>query len=201
MTIHRDRGAWMQTASGRKFYLFDPRPEEIHLEDLQHHLGHLCRFTGATRHFYSVAQHATEMALRLENEGHPLPILQWALLHDAAEAYLNDLARPVKQAVGLGTYRGAERRILEAVAQRFGLPAELPAEVRLADARMLFTERRDLLAPMQEPDEGWGMDLGEDIQPYEEPVKPWGPLLAQTMFLSVATRLGIRPVAPISSRR
>jgi 5'-deoxynucleotidase YfbR-like HD superfamily hydrolase len=59
----------------------------------------------------------------------------WGLLHDASEAYLIDLPRPLKQLSEFAAYREAERRLQRAVAARFGLPPDQPARVILIDAR------------------------------------------------------------------
>lgn len=187
------RGPWMQTFTGRKFYPLDPRPEEVFLEDIAHHLSMLCRFTGAVARFYSVAQHSVLVLHHLTDESVMVPgdVARWALLHDAAEAYLNDLNRPTKHAIGMQGYRAVEERVLEAVRQRFGLPPGLPPEVVVADSRMLFTERRDLVPAMQEDDSGWGMDLVHQ-EPYLETITVWAPPTAERMFLSTAARIGLR---------
>ncbi|KKL86801.1 hypothetical protein LCGC14_1941060, partial [marine sediment metagenome] len=58
MMVEKQRlGDWIQTASGTKVWPLDARVEEILLSDIAHHLSNLCRFTGACRKFYSVAQH------------------------------------------------------------------------------------------------------------------------------------------------
>ncbi len=51
-----------------------------------------------------------------------------ALLHDAPEYVIGDMISPFKAAIG-GDYRRVEARLHRAIHIRFGLPAELPAEL------------------------------------------------------------------------
>ena len=72
----------------------------------------------------------------------------WGLLHDASEAYLVDLPRPLKLLPEFAAYREAERRLQRAVAVRFGLPSDQPASVTEADDTMLWIEAHSLLGSM-----------------------------------------------------
>lgn len=130
----------IRTASGILFWPFDPRPEDIYLEDIAHHLSHLCRFTGASRRFYSVAQHSWLVSVLCAPED-----ALYGLLHDASEAYLNDIARPVKRRIELAGYRDAEHRLQAVIYRRFGLSAHVPASVKKADELALHAELRDLI--------------------------------------------------------
>jgi uncharacterized protein len=44
-----NRGPWFQTFTGRAFFPLNPRPEDVVLEDIAHHLANICRFGGAVR--------------------------------------------------------------------------------------------------------------------------------------------------------
>lgn len=160
---------WIGTASGRKFYPLDPKPEDVCIEDIAHHLANICRFTGATRAFYSVAQHCVVGSLFCEL---PLDFL----LHDASEAYLNDLARPVKHDVSLCGYRLAEMNLQHLLCQVFGLAWPVPPCVKQMDDRMCETERRDLMPPTPE----W--TLG--VEPLPHSITPWTPEIARQQFLN-----------------
>ena len=124
------------------FLPLDPDTRDIRLEDVAHALSLQCRFGGHCKHFYSVAEHC----LRVSRSCAPDTAL-WGLMHDAAEAYLGDLPAPLKDSsVKFGAlYRKAEVTLLSAVASRFGLPSEIPADVWRADAVVLATEVRDLM--------------------------------------------------------
>lgn len=179
------RGDWIQTYSGGAFYPFDPRPEDVHITDIAHALSQLCRYGGHSRVFYSVAQHSV-----LVSQHAPAPHKLWALLHDASEAYLVDVPRPIKRA--LPDYRAAEKRIMAAVCARFGLPAEEPPEVTLVDNRILADERKALLSPMSKvSDHEWGArepPLGIQISAVP-------PFVAREMFTDAFVALGGRVAA------
>ncbi len=133
------RGDWIQTAHGRQFWPIDPRPDEVFIDDIAHALSMLCRFGGHCLHFYSVAEHSVLLSRAAPPE-HKL----WALLHDAGEAYLVDVPRPLKPF--LAGYREAEDKIMLAICERFGLPAEMPAPLKDLDKRILFDERTQNMA-------------------------------------------------------
>lgn len=171
-------GSWIQVFSGRRFYPLDPRPEEVHIEDIAHALANTCRFTGHVREFYSVGQHA----VLVSTHSWPSHAL-WGLLHDAAEAYLVDLPRPVKQslrAAGLTVFDDLEARIMAAVCRRFGLADEQPESVTQADVLLLATEARDLMAPLAE---GWHHIPENGYPVLPERIVPVGPVEAEQMFL------------------
>lgn len=171
------RGSWMQVYSGRPFWPLDPRPEEVHVEDVAHALAYQCRFAGHVISApYSVAEHSVRCSWIVPPE-HALQ----ALLHDATEAYLVDVPRPLKPY--LTNYAEIEARLWTVIAERFGVPVELAAEVKLADEVMLATEKRDLMAPSELP---WG--------PLPEPlagrIVPWDVEVARGQFLARFAELG-----------
>ena len=109
------------TFSGLRFWPLDPNPEKILIADIAHALAHQCRFGGHASKFYSVAEHSVHVSqLCLPEDA------LWGLLHDASEAYLVDLPRPLKLLPEFAPYREAERRLQRAVALRFGLPPDQP---------------------------------------------------------------------------
>jgi hypothetical protein len=132
---------WIQTFTGRKVTPLDLRPEMIDLRDIAHSLAIQARFSGHTTAPSSVAQHSVLVSFYCD-EADAL----WGLLHDASEAYLIDLPRPLKALESIGRpYLEAEARAMAVICDRFGLPREMPPSVRLADDRALATEKRDLM--------------------------------------------------------
>lgn len=160
-------GGWFLTYSGRKFYPVDPRPEEICIEDIAHHLSLVCRFGGAVVEFYSVAQHS----LIVEEIK---PGLQ-SLLHDATEAYMGDMVRPLK--LSMPEYRAAEQNLWRVVCEKFALNPEMDCELKRADNVALVTEMRDLL---QKSDYPWSIRE----QPLERKITPMPPKAAELAFLN-----------------
>lgn len=130
--------AFVQTISGRLVDLYHPRPESIIWQDVAQSLGMLARFNGHTRCFYSVAEHSVRVSWRVPPED-----ALWGLIHDAAEAYIGDVVSPVKRLCP--ELYVVERRLLNVICDKLGLPRDMPASVLEADERMLATEARDLL--------------------------------------------------------
>jgi uncharacterized protein len=170
----RRHGAWMQTYTGKAYFTHDPDPKDVCIDDIAHALSMLCRFTGHTKRFYSVAEHSVHV-MQLVPVEHRLV----ALMHDATEAYLNDLSRPLK--MGLAEYKKIEELNWYAIAETFELELELPACVKEADATMVWLERRALMAPMEGPSD-WGLGKTEPkVYPDLGPMG-WSPANAKTRF-------------------
>jgi hypothetical protein len=165
---------WMRTYSGARVHILNPQPEEIRVEDIAHALSHLCRFCGHVPRFYSVAQHSVVVSDLLEDLGAPLAF--WGLLHDASEAYLHDLHRPLKRS--LPGYSELESRMMAAICDRFGLPRRMPEPVRHADNVALATEFRDLYGEPLVNCVAWGR-----AQPMETVIRPHCSEVAEDLFL------------------
>lgn len=167
---------WILTRSGRKFDLANPTADMVDPADIAHSLSMQCRFNGHTSSFYSVAQHCYLVADLVPAE-HQLH----ALLHDATEAYVGDLVRPLKEGMrnwanyhGLAcAYDVAEQQVWEAICERFDLDPRLPASVKHADLVALATEKRDLMPQHQEP---WPCLDG--ITPAPDRIHSWTPATA-----------------------
>lgn len=106
---------WIETSLGDQFWYTKDDTNGIELEDIAGSLSKICRFTGHCKFFYSVAEHSVNVALLL-----PKQKRLWGLLHDASEAYLADIASPVKQL--LPDYRKLEKQIMTRIAKKFDLP-------------------------------------------------------------------------------
>jgi hypothetical protein len=150
----------------------DPRPGDVCIEDIAHALANKCRYTGHCTKFYSVAQHCV---LGSRHTTEPLAVL----LHDAAEAYLPDVARPVKRY--LPGFAAIEETLMRVILVDLDvpLPSEaVQAEVDEIDLRMLATEHRDIMGPSPIP---WASIEG--VYPFGGNIAPWGPEVAESQFL------------------
>jgi len=139
-------GGWVQTYSGIQFWPEDPRVEDIDIYDIIHSLSNQCRYTGHTNEFYSVAQHSVICSLNIIPKH-----AKWALMHDAAEAYISDLASPIRKLCP--AHLDLEEKIQIVIAEKFGLELPVPKQITEMDWRVLATEKRDLLG--QSP-ASWG---------------------------------------------
>ena len=160
-------GHFMSTYSGRRFYPTDPRPSDIFIGDIAHALSNQCRFNGHVRQHYSVAQHSVLCSERVS-----IVNARWALLHDASEAYLGDVVKPLK--LSLPDYVKIESMVMKCICYTFGLPPEEPAEVKLVDRRLCASEARDLLGAE------WAESYAET---YLDKIVPWTPAIAELRFL------------------
>lgn len=163
--------SWILTHAGKHFDLTDPQPEMVDALDIAHGLANCCRFAGQSNWFYSVAQHSV-----LVSEIVPHEFALEALLHDAAEAYIGDITKPLKRL--LPDYRAIERRVDAAIRAAFDLPDHHSREVGEADLILLATERRDL---MIEDDREWDCLAG--IQPLAKHIRARNQNHAKAMFL------------------
>jgi hypothetical protein len=174
MTEQRN-GDWLQTATGKSFWPLDPRPEEICIEDIAHALSHQCRFNGHCNTFYSVAQHSIIVSRHCSIENR-----LWGLLHDAAEAYVCDIPRPLKPF--LSGYKEIETNISNVIADHFGLSRQMPDEVKRIDSAILADEANQIMAP---PPQDWFLPE----PPLNVTISPVGPLDAKYMFLEEFQKL------------
>ena len=173
--LDRRKGDYIQTFTGRKFWPLEPRPDEVCIDDIAHALSMLCRYNGHCLKFYSVAEHSVHVAQWLLDNGYPCETILAGLLHDATEAYVADVPRPLKQS--LPTYKDAENKVWRAIAARYGLDAELPAEVHEADNRILSDEIQQNMKPME-----W--HAGHD-DPLGVELEFWTPAQAEREFISM----------------
>lgn len=164
------------TYSGKFVNPLEIEPEDIDLIDIAHALSNLCRYNGHVEHFYSVAQHSVIVSRQFSDEH----LRRWGLLHDASEAYLGDVVSPLKYCGHYDFYLEAEERLMQVVAEKFGLSWPMPEEIDLADKKLRGPEMRDLKNYMPEYLNG------------DSPtIIPWLPHSAKSTFLAEAISLGL----------
>lgn len=175
----------IQTYTGKPFNPLAGENEDcgpIELIDIAHALSYLCRFNGHTKRFYSVGEHSLYVSSLLEH--HEPAIQAWGLLHDAAEAYLGDMVRPIKQR--MPEFKAIENRLLQRIAKRFDLAWPIPNVVFDADDIMLATEFRDLMhSPPQTP-------LRMQPFPAVIPHHIGLPDVIRELFMTQAAKLGLK---------
>ena len=170
-----------------RFWPLEPDTEKVCIEDIAHALAYQCRFGGHSSKFYSVAEHSVNVSKLCGRED-----ALWGVLHDASEAYLVDVPRPLKELPEFAAYREAERRLQRVIVVRFGLSPEQPASVTEADDTMLWIEAHSLLGSIEE-------DMIRDIPlPLEmEIVSPLLPAEAEQLFLDRFKELNAMSLPPL----
>lgn len=138
------RGVNMQVYSGKPFYPNDPRPEDINIEDIAHSLSNQCRFNGHTHTFYSVAEHSVLVAKMVkEKTNNNVELVKQALMHDAPEAYVGDVIRPLK--MQLKEWDSFEQPVWEAICKRYNIQVEFDPIVHEMDYMACAIEKRDVM--------------------------------------------------------
>ncbi|MGY3495938.1 hypothetical protein [Bradyrhizobium sp. USDA 4502] len=171
IAVRIDVGPSIMLQSGAWFDFASPHTSPFTIEDIAQGLAHICRYSGQCNRFYSVAEHSllvSETATGFEFE---------ALMHDAAEAFLGDITRPLKQM--LPDYKRIEGEVEQAIFSRFGIPTPLPREVKKADLRVLAAEQHQIMPP--------GTDdwlRGQDVIPAPVVVRNLSPEEAKREWLA-----------------
>ncbi|NLG44812.1 MAG: hypothetical protein GX547_16340 [Phycisphaerae bacterium] len=206
------------TSDGRKTDPFDLDPDDIHLEDIAIRLARIHRWAASVP--YTVAEHSVAAAVLVRDAGEDLSIQRWALLHDAAEAWLGDVPAPIKTGLGwTGAYTlsfdSAECDILGAVADRFGLKTDATFSARryarsavaVADQTLRAAEERYWFLPETLVDreelaarlDPYGLRIGHEAQARADlfaasgvPDPGPGDRRIADLFLAEALSLGIQ---------
>jgi len=158
--------------SGKYFNFLTPETSEFTIEDVALALSRINRYTGHTKFPYSVAQHCVLGSLQFEDKKLALEFL----LHDTSEAFMGDVATPLKRM--LLEYQEIEKRVEKAVAERFGTTFPMLPETKEADIRMLATEVIQLMPPAAQQ---WEILRG--VQPYKVDIDMWTPVQAECAYI------------------
>lgn len=138
--------SYITTVTGKHFDPMDPGNQDFNIVDIAHALSLICRGNGHIRFFYSVAQHSIACAEEAVARGYSPEVILGCLLHDASEAYLSDVTRPVK--TELPQYLIAEEKLQRAIWQHFigrDLTADEMNQIFEIDDMMLSAEFHQLM--------------------------------------------------------
>jgi 5'-deoxynucleotidase YfbR-like HD superfamily hydrolase len=130
---------FIQTHTGKQFWPFEPKVEDIDIIDIAHSLSNICRYNGHSKNFYSVAEHSILVASAL-----PDHLKLYGLMHDAAEAYFSDIPQPIKKY--LSDIEELENCLMEKICLAFDLPNPMPQEVKQADLAIIADEKEQVMA-------------------------------------------------------
>jgi len=136
-------GEWdshkMRTYTGRFVDPLNPSIGDINIEDIAHALALQCRYNGHSLVHLSVARHSLWVSQEVELR-HPYDytLMLAALLHDASEAYLGDMIRPLKHRPEMAFFAEVETRMEDVIASAFATPYPLPQAVHDADKKVLI---------------------------------------------------------------
>lgn len=131
-----DEGS-ITTAHGTRVNPLALQPDQVDIFDIARALSRQCRYNGHVGGYLSVARHSIWVSERLGSIGRP-DLMLTGLLHDAAETYLGDLVRPLKQSEFGKAYLDVEVQAEAAIAKRFGTPYPMPQEIKDADTWVLM---------------------------------------------------------------
>jgi hypothetical protein len=173
--LYQVENGWIETFTGKAFHILDPKADEICIEDIAHALSLQCRYNGHTNRFYSVAEHSVALANYVFKETGGKRLARTMLLHDAAEAYVGDLPRPIKHI--LPQFSILEDKIFAVIAEKFDIFAKLPEYIKGLDSRILVDERSCFMGKTTNE---WGTDK---LCPLKVSLKGLSPEEAERAFL------------------
>lgn len=152
------------TASGQYVNILAPTEDEIDIYDIAHALANITRFNGHTTVPYTVAEHSLRCSALLKALGYT-PASQLAgLLHDATEAYIGDVATPLKQL--LPEFKAIEKNLEKVIEKKFNVIIHARPEVHCADIQLLASERKYLMP--ETPEYVWEIIDGIDPTNYSK---------------------------------
>jgi hypothetical protein len=179
--------AWIKTYSGLRFYAFDPKPEQISLIDIAHSLSKKGRFSDHCPVDYTVGEHSLHCYTLLKQIGCDEQTQLMGLLHDASEAYLQDIAKPFKKFIK--GYEEAEEIVQNAIYMKYlgFIPTEDQYRiVKMVDEVMLINEIKQLMPE----DSDWNIPEVSPIHVDLSYTMDW--IESKIDFLKIAKELGAK---------
>lgn len=163
--------AWIQTYTGKKFYPINPNPDDIDIKDIAHALSQICRFSGHSTEFYSVAQHSVYVSQWCSEQD-----ALFGLIHDCSEAYIGDISSPLKRTPLYSKYRNMESKLQNMIYSKYCCSEVEPESVKIADIRVFETECRDVIKTLHKH---WT----KRAEPLPFTITPLPPKEAEKLFL------------------
>lgn len=153
-----DKYHWVgtiETYSGTAVDVINLTPEMVNITDIGRSLSNICRYNGHIPSFYSVAEHSVRCGWWVRIEGGSILEQKAALMHDAAEAYVGDMVRPLKRHAVGKTHQELEDAVTKVIAEKFGLPYPLPDICHEADKATYYWEVENIRSGRRK---GWSPD-------------------------------------------
>jgi hypothetical protein len=160
------------TLTNKKFHFLNPHADEVCIEDISHALSMNCRYSGHVKEFYSVAEHCCHIHDLVEAGGEDKDLCLSALMHDASEAYLCDIPRPIKP--HLNNYFELEAKAEKVIQEKYGF-APMNWLIKYYDIHICGDEARQLF--LTSPD--WA----ESFHKLGVIVQTWSPSKAKQQFM------------------
>jgi len=171
----KEDGGWMQIANGHLFHPLDPRTDEVFIEDIAQSLSRQIRYNGMSDGVINVAQHSCQCAWLAEQSGGDAKVQLAMLMHDAAEAYIGDMIRPLK--VLIPEFAKIEDKIMATIVERFNLPSISHKAQKYYDNMAMAWEKRDMFRSSRE----WPGML--EVPSWIPVMSEWGFDYSSTRFL------------------
>lgn len=176
---------WIATYTGRRINPSEMMSADVDIRDIAHALSNICRFGGHSSYFYSVAEHSVHVARIVAK--HTPEVGLYALLHDAAEAYIGDIVSPLKQTEIFQELLGEiEDEIFDSILRRFRIDVKSGwgMKVMAADHIALAVEGQQLFTTGIKD---WNLDVTEkDLREYNFALSGWDPVTAKREFMNAA---------------
>ena len=173
-------GGWFTTYSGKKWYILEPRPEDVNINDIAHALSLVCRFGGHSKVHYSVAQHSVMCRTRaVELWPYDYLLHLHILMHDASEAYIGDMVRPMKETIP--AFSLLEDKTQAAIYLGLGIRTptkEQYDKIKRVDNELLMAERRDII-------NNGGHEWNIPAEAWDLPIRAATPEQAKQAFLQL----------------
>lgn len=168
--------AWISLHSGKRIAIEELTEDQIVLSDIIHSLSNICRFGGHCNEFYSVAEHSVRLAIEC-----PLFLKQPALLHDMAEAYINDITSFLKRKYAPDIVK-LEDDILIKIYHKFHVDYSLHLLLKPYESKLLATEVRDIMPEQVDFVESKDGGFVPLVEPYIAKIEPVPPKVARIYF-------------------